>query len=171
MLGYVTVDGVGAADMLLAEVALALRARGWPLAGAVQFNPDGARNGKCHMDLHLLASHDVVRISQDLGPLSRGCRLDPEGLEHAAGLAETTLSAPTRVRLAIVNKFGKTEIDGRGFRPFIGRALAQGVPVLTAVGPAHFPAFHAFAEDLAEPIEPRLEAVLSWADAASTEPA
>lgn len=171
MLGYVTVDGSGVADLLLADVAGELRKRGWPLAGAVQVNPEGSRDGRCHMDLHILTNHEVIRISQDLGALSKGCRLDPEGLERAAGLAEAALAGPDRARLAIVNKFGKTEIDGRGFRPFIGLALGHGVPVLTAVGTGHLPGFHAFAEGMADCIAPSREAVLAWAEAASTEPA
>ena len=171
MLGYVTVDGAGVADDLLAELADCLRARGWPLAGAVQVNPDGARDGRCHMDLHILASHEVIRISQDLGALSRGCRLDPEGLERAAGLAEAALAGTDQVWLAIANKFGKTEIDGRGFRPFIGKALGQGIPVLVAVGSGNLPGFLAFADGMAEPVAPEIDALLAWAEAATAEPA
>ncbi len=170
MLGYVTVEGAGSADLLLAEVADVLRERGWPLAGAVQLNPDNPNAGRCHMDLHVLTSHEVIRISQDLGALSKGCRLDPEGLERAAGLAEAALDLPEAPRLAIVNKFGKTETDGRGFRPFIGRALAQDIPVLTAVGASNLSGFLGFAEDMAERIVPTRDAVLAWAEAASAEP-
>lgn len=171
MLGYVTLEEAGAADLLLASAAERLMARGWPLAGAVQVNPEGARNGRCHMDLHILSSHQVIRISQDLGALAKGCRLDPDGLESAVGLAEASLSGPEHARLAIVNKFGKTEIDGRGFRPFVGRALAMGIPVLTAVGAGNMAGFEAFAEGLAEPVSPKLDAVLAWAEAASAEAA
>ncbi len=161
MLGYIPIDAPGAADDLLTKVADRLLAEGWPLAGAVQANPDGARGDKCHMDLHILASDDVVRISQDLGALARGCRLDPAGLASAVGLAEASLAKGPR--LVIVNKFGKQEVDGQGFRPLIGRALSDGIPVLTAVGPANLAGFLAFAGGLAEEVPASLDAILAWA--------
>lgn len=161
MLGYIPIDTPGAADALLSGVAERLAALGWPLAGAVQANPQGARGDKCHMDLHVLTSGDVVRISQDLGALARGCRLDPAGLASAVGLAEAALGPATR--LVVVNKFGKQEVDGQGFRPLVGRALADGIPVLTAVGPVNLPGFLAFAEDLAEPLPADPDAVMAWA--------
>ena len=160
MLGYLTANGPGVADVVLAEVAARLRADGWSLAGAVQVNPDGPPGGKCHMDLHVLASEDVVRISQDLGALSKGCRLDPAGLEAAVGLAEAAVG---NARLVVVNKFGKQEVDGRGFRPLIGKALSEGVPVLTSVGAANLPGFLEFAGDLAEEIPGDVDALIAWA--------
>ena len=41
----------------------------------------------CQMDLHILTGNNVIRISQNLGTLSSGCRLDPEGLANAVGPA------------------------------------------------------------------------------------
>lgn len=167
MLGYVIPPAGTGADGLLADLARDLRARGWPLSGAVQHNPEGARDGRCHMDLHVLSSTEVIRISQDLGALSRGCRLDPDGLERAVGMAEAALAAPARPRLVIVNKYGKQEIDGRGFRPLIGRALADGIPVLTAVGPASLAAFLDFAGGLAEAVAADPAALRVWAEGAA----
>lgn len=161
MLGYVSIDAPGAADALLADVADRLLVEGWPLAGAVQRNPPGARGGKCHMDLHILAARDVLRISQDLGALSRGCRLDPAGLAAAVGCAESALEASPR--FVIVNKFGKQEVAGQGFRPLIGRALSEGIPVLTAVGPSNLSGFLDFAGSIAEPLPADLDVVVGWA--------
>ncbi len=166
MLGIVSPTGTGASDLLLAEVAERLTARGWPLAGAIQHNLEGRAGGKCHMDLEVLAAEQVIRISQDLGALSRGCRLDPAGLESAVGLAEAALETVPRPRLVIVNKYGKQELDGRGFRPLIGRALVLGIPVLTAVSPANRAGFDAFAEGMAEDVTPDLASVLQWVDRA-----
>ena len=153
------------ADAILEEVADRLMRAGWPLAGAVQINPDGPPGGKCHMDLHILASDRIVRISQNLGALSKGCRLDPSGLETAVGLAEASLDGSPR--LVIANKFGKQEVDGRGFRPLIGRALAMDVPVLVAVGKSNLPGFLEFAGEFAEEIMPNTNAVVAWAEATS----
>lgn len=163
MLGYLIVEGRGAADRLLFALAERLRAEGWPLAGAVQVNDDSEGGPRCAMDLHVLAAGQVVRISQNLGALSRGCRLDPQGLATAVGLAEAALAQSPR--LCIVNKFGKTEIEGRGFRPLIGAALAQGTPVITSVSRGNLPDFQRFAEGMAEALPPDLDHLLAWCHA------
>jgi len=158
-LGYVIGARRGGVDRLLAEVATHLAAEGWDLAGVVQVNAE--RPGRrCDMDLAVLGGGSV-RISQCLGPLARGCRLDPSGLETAVGLVEAALDARPP-QLLIVNKFGKAEIGGRGFRPLIARALGQGVPVLTGVGPGNLDGFLAFAEGLGEALPDSPAAVLEW---------
>ncbi|MDN5785662.1 DUF2478 domain-containing protein [Pseudorhodobacter sp.] len=146
MLGYVTGGMRGQADSVLAEVATTLRAEGVALAGVVQVNETFDPNRACHMDLHVLSGDRIIRISQNLGSLSKGCRLDPAGLEQAVGLVEQALEAGPD--LLIINKFGKQEVDGRGFRPLIGRALAEGIPVLTAVPEGHLAEFEVFAEGM-----------------------
>jgi hypothetical protein len=162
MLGYVIAEGRGAADRVLADVARHLHEEGWPLAGAVQVNSERGEMHPCDMDLHVLQADRIVRISQNLGSLAKGCRLDPSGLEQAVGMVEAALDAVPGPRLLIVNKFGKQEIDGRGFRPVIGRALASGVPVLTAVNSANLPGFRTFADELAEPLALDFDAILGW---------
>ena len=165
MLGYLIVRTRGEADRLLVAAAETLQAEGWPLAGAVQTNVERASTTRCDMDLHVLAMDRVIRISQNLGAHSTGCRLDPAALETAVGLAEATLAAAPR--LCIINKFGKAEIEGNGFRSFIGTALAQGIPVLTSVNTTNLAAFQAYAEGFAEEVAPDLQAILDWCRAQS----
>jgi hypothetical protein len=163
MLGYVSVEARGESDVLIRDAAMALHARGVPLAGAVQVNSERDATHKCDMDLHILSGSDVVRISQNLGALSRGCRLDPAGLEHAVGMVAAALeSGPA---LLVVNKFGKQELDGRGFRPLIGEALSRGIAVLTAVNPGNLPGFLEFAGDYAEALPPDVDAIVDWCNA------
>lgn len=162
MLGYVVTPGRGAADRLLDGLATRLAADGLQLLGAVQRNPDVPGALRCDMELCLLGAPGVWRISQRLGPLSRGCRLDPQGLEQAAGAVAAALAAGSPADLLIVNKFGKQEIDGRGFRPVIADALLRDIPVLTTVNAKNLPAFLAFAEGLAEPLPDQPEALLHW---------
>ncbi|MDX2482730.1 MAG: DUF2478 domain-containing protein [Pseudodonghicola sp.] len=173
MLGYVVADGQGAADLVIRQVAERLRAQGVHLAGAVQVNidtdPDTDAARRCEMDLHILSRDTVVRISQSLGALSRGCRLDPGGLERAVGLVANALAEGPE--LLIVNKYGKQEIEGRGFRPLIGEALAAGIPVLTAVNRDNVAQFRLFAEDLAEPLPGEAQAVFDWCMARRAVPA
>ncbi len=163
MLGYVMAQGRGESDRLIEAVAMQLRADGVRVAGAVQVNLDREPVNKCHMDLHILSGADVVRISQDLGALSRGCRLDPEGLERAVGLVGAGLDAGADI--LILNKFGKQEAEGRGFRPLIGQAISAGIPVLIAVSHGLLPAFQDFAQELAQPLSEQPETVLKWARA------
>jgi hypothetical protein len=160
MLAWIRGGERGAADLLLWDLASRLRALGWPLAGAVQQNVELQTSPRCEMRLHVLAGPQVICISQQLGPLSQGCRLDTVGLERAVGLAEAALDAAPR--LLIVNKFGRQEADGRGFRPLIGRALTIGVPVLTAVSEKHFERFGQFADGMAKALPPEMGALLDW---------
>jgi hypothetical protein len=147
MLGYITGFAEGQANDLLGRVAAALQAEGVRVAGVVQVNT-GARGA---MDLQVLGG-DLVRISQSLGTLSRGCRLDAAGLERAVGLVEAQLTAGADV--VIVNKFGKQEAAGRGFRPLIGAALGAGVPVLLSVGDEYLAAFEEFADGMGRALAP-----------------
>ncbi|SCM67414.1 DUF2478 domain-containing protein [Donghicola eburneus] len=160
MLGYVVGLGRGDADRCLVKVSEMLREAGVSMAGAVQFNIETDPAYKCQMDLHILTGADVVRISQDLGTLSQGCRLDPEGLERAVGLVASALEADPQVM--ILNKFGKQELDGRGFRPVIGEALGRGIPVLTAVAPGNVEGFRAFADDFGQELPAEPETVMDW---------
>ncbi|MFT7059716.1 MAG: hypothetical protein ACJASV_002228 [Pseudorhodobacter sp.] len=160
MLGYITTQQRGLTDQLLAEVATVLRVEEHRLAGVVQVNQEFDPARPCHMDLHVLNGGEVIRISQNLGALSKGCRLDPAGLEQAVGLVAHALEAGPR--LLIINKFGKQEADGRGFRPLIGQALAAGIPVLTAVSADNHPAFALYAEELAEQLAAETQTILHW---------
>ncbi|MDT1060663.1 DUF2478 domain-containing protein [Paracoccus sp. CPCC 101403] len=164
MLGFVTIDHrAGAADRLLAEIADALETGGLRLAGAIQVNLDHGPDRDCDMDLRILGDGDdaPIRISQTLGTCSEGCRLDTGALARAVGRAEAVLAQGAD--LVIVNKFGKQEEFGRGFREFIASALAHGIPVLLSVPAEQLPAFHAFAGDMAEPVPP--EGALDWCHA------
>lgn len=173
MLGVIHIAGSqGAGDRLMAAVAARLRDEGVALAGVVQQNTEYDPARPCHMDLLVLRGGDRVRISEDRGPGARGCRLYASGLAAAAGMVEAVLDAQGEdaPQLLIVNKFGKEEAEGRGFRPAIGRALAAGLPVLTSVGPRNRAAFDAFAEGLAEVLPPDEDTVLAWCRAAIADP-
>lgn len=163
MLGFITVnETAGAADRLLADTASALQAQGWRLAGAVQDNLDRGPDHACDMDLRILGdAGPAIRISQSLGVHASACRLDTGALALAVGRAEVALAQGAD--LVIVNKFGKQECYGRGFRDFIAEALAQGIPVLLSVPPEQLADFREFAGDLAEPVA--REAVLDWCHA------
>lgn len=161
MLGFVSFEGdvPGAADRLISQTAQKLRDEGLRLAGAVQVNIDHGPDRDCDMELEILGDDGpMVRISQSLGSCSQGCRLDTDALSRAAGRVDAVLEQGAD--LLIVNKFGKNECKGGGFRQAIARALAEGIPVLVYVPPQLLADFHSFAGDLAEAVAPN--AIGEW---------
>lgn len=163
-LAFVSTPERGRADRVLAQAAARLAAQGLRIGGVVQTNIDRPGRSHCDMDLQVLPEGPVIRINQDLGESARGCRLDPGALETAvAEVAARMTDAPD---LLIINKFGKHEGEGRGFRALIAEALARGVPVLLGVNALNRAAFDSFAEGLAEPLEATPEAIVAWAGAA-----
>lgn len=153
MLAYLTCQDAapGAADLLIAQAVAGLEARGVRLAGAVQHNIDRGADRDCDMELRILGdTGSAVRISQSLGTCSQGCRLDTQALAEAVARTEAALARGAD--LLVVNKFGKQESSGGGFRDTIARALTQGIPVLLHVPAEQMPAFREFAHDLAQPL-------------------
>ena len=148
-LATITLPGRGETDRLLASVAARLQGQGVALAGAVQFNLDCG--DECEMEVQVLPDGPGIGISQSLGPGSQGCRLDAGALEAAVAEVAARMAG---ARLLIVNKFGKHEAEGRGFRALIGSALEGGMPVLIGVNAMNMQAFQAFAGEMAEPLVP-----------------
>lgn len=150
MLLYVMAQGRGATDRCLSALAEDLLGRGVRAAGVVQHNVACGRGGPCDMDARVLPQGPVFRISQSLGPEARGCRLDPSALEAAVAAVEAVWEA-TRPEVLIVNKFGKHEAGGRGFRGTVARALGDGLPVVAGVNRLNLEAFLDFAGEVARP--------------------
>lgn len=129
--------------------------RGVQLAGLVQLSEKKPDRVKCDMHLRDLASGEFHSISDDRGPHSRGCVLNTDRLLRACEAAGAELSGKTD--LLVLCKFGKTEVEGGGFRALIAKALELSVPVLIGVPVINLAPFREFAADLAREIElPRL---------------
>jgi len=151
-------------DVILGTVADALRRTGLRLGGAIQLNSDDGNRCTCDMSLEDLYSGRRVEISENRGPLARGCRLDPRGLEETVGLVEASIERG--IDILIVNKFGKREAEGKGFRNAIEAALARGAPVLVAVSGTSLEAWDTFVEGLDERLILDQGAAIAWALAA-----
>ena len=158
-LASVTVEGRGATDRLLAGVVATLAGEGIRAVGVLR----EARyaTAECESALRLLPDGPAIRITQDLGTGSGACRLDAGALEEAAGLAEARLAAGDGT-LLVVNKFGLSEAEGRGFRALIAGALGCGLPVLLGLPDVHRGAFERFAGGMATSLLPDEAAVLAW---------
>ena len=160
MIGYFTPKEQGTGDELIEAVARHFDAQELRLAGAVQINSATKNSKRSKMILSILGTGEEVGISQNLGPHATGCALDAEGLENAAHIVLKSLDD---VRdLLILNKFGKQERDGQGFRDVLVKALDQDVPVLLGVNATLETAFQDFAGDFAVKIAPNLADITRW---------
>ena len=159
-LAYTMAPGRGDTDLILFKLAKVLTARGLRCCGAVQINSERGDTGPCDMDVHVLPDGPVLRISQDLGRSARGCRLDPAALETAVALVSASLEQGADV--LIINKFGKHEAEGRGFRAVIAEALSKGIPVLVGVNALNLPAFEEFSEGLGSGLPCECAALANW---------
>ena len=147
-------------EEVLAEVTRTLRRDGFSLAGAIQWNEPVPGRCRCSMTLEDLASGRRILASEDRGSHARGCHLDANALEEAAVLATTSIELG--VDLVIINRFGKQEAAGRGFRQAIEAAILLERPVLVGLNENNRTSWEAFAGNEAENLPCSLEAVLSW---------
>lgn len=131
------------ADALLRDLAHRLRDRGLKLAGAVQWNAPQPGGSRCDMELEDLATGRRFSTAVDKAPGAPSCRLDASALEDVAGFVASSISPA--LDLVIVNRFGKQEIAGNGFRAVIEAAVVNELPVLTAVNRTYSGDWAAFA--------------------------
>jgi hypothetical protein len=151
-------------DDFLARLGELLRADDIVVGGSIQVNASDAANACSAMTLVDLSSGTAIEISQQLGSLAQGCRLDTSRLAEFGALLERPSSAG--IDLLILNKFGRAEAEGRGLRRNIEQAIESGTTVLTAVRPPYDEAWHRFHGGLAAELAPDLESVREWCHAA-----
>lgn len=158
-IAYVTVQGRGRTDDLLAETARAFEEDGLRLAGTVRVKPADPSGHPCDMDLRVLPDGPGFRISQPLGRMAKGCRLDGGVIEAIAAEVEARMAGAD---ILIVNKFGKLEAQGRGLCPAISMAMEMEIPTLVGVNEMNVPDFHAFSDGTVEALNPNLRAIRAW---------
>ena len=118
-------------ETLLAEFANELKARGFAIGGLLQETTRAADGRKTRMEVTELDTGRRLSIGQSLGKASKSCILDSQALAEASGAMRRAVE--TRVDLLFVNKFSKSECEGEGLAPEMLTAVAEGIPVLTAV--------------------------------------
>ena len=143
---------------LLAEVARQLSARGVSLVGAVQH--DLGPKETCGMEFEMLPSGTRMALSQDLGPGSNACRLDPAAMAEASALVQQAIDAGAQ--LAIFNKFGAQEVAGEGLRDEMAAAVMAGIPLLTAVAERFTDDWTAFTGGASALLPCTVEDALRW---------
>jgi nucleoside-triphosphatase THEP1 len=146
-------------DEILAAIAKRLRIDGYALAGAVQHNTDEAGRPCADMRIEDLSSGRMMDISNPK-TTGTGCRLDATALEDVAGIVAGGLEGA--VDLVILNRFGKQEIGGNGFRAMMENAVAREIPLLTVLNGVHRPAWDGFASGMAETLPADAGAIERW---------
>lgn len=122
-------------DDLLRDLATALKSRGLRVAGAVQRNDVTATNACANMVIEDIKTGRAFDISVPGEKKVDTCSLDPAALEDAAGYVAATLDDATD--LVIINRFGKQEALGNGFRSVVEQAIGAEKPVLIALCSTH----------------------------------
>jgi nucleoside-triphosphatase THEP1 len=143
-------DDGSAFGALSRRIAALLQAGGVSCAGFVQHDAERPGRSRCDMVIENLDTGARIQISEDRGAEARGCRLDPNALVAAVEAARQTLGS--HVDVLLLSKFGKSEAEGRGFRPLIAQALELGLPIIVGVPRRNIENWRHFAEDLAREI-------------------
>ncbi len=148
-------------DAVLESTVRVLQARGLRVCGFLQRETVDAAS--CCNITHLedVTSGTWHRISQPLGSGSRGCRLDPRALADISGPLLAELE--THPDFLLLNRFGRGESEGQGFRAVIEKAFELQIPVLTAVREAYADAWATFTEGSAHVLPPDPDMVIDWA--------
>lgn len=160
-IAYTMSSSPGDTDEVLARLAARLADRGLRTCGVAQINTANEEcQHPCDMDVKVLPDGPVIRISQSLGREAKGCRLNPAALEEAVAVVIRHLADGADV--LILNKFGKHEADGRGFRDVIAQALSQEIPVITGVNKQNLEAFITFTDGIAEQVTADVDVLDAW---------
>lgn len=147
-------------EILLAEFAAELAARGFRIGGLAQETGQGEDGCKCRMEVIELDTGRRLSISQDLGAGSNSCSLDPAALAEASGAVRRAVR--TGVDLLFINKFSKSEKAGRGLAPEMLEAMAEGVPLLTAMPGVLMEEWINFTGGRGQLVMPTAEALWRW---------
>lgn len=145
---------------LLARFAAELQARGFRPGGLLQETLRDDTGRKTDMTVTEIDTGRKMSIGQALGKASKACILDSQALAEASGAVRRAIHA--RADLLFVNKFSKSEMEGEGLSADMLAAVAEGVPVLTAVPGVLIEEWTAFTGGQTELIAPSMAALWRW---------
>ena len=119
-----------------------------------------AGGGSRSLALRDLSTGTLFPVTQDLGPGSLACHLDPGGLAAACAAVERGIR--DGADFVVLSKFGKQEAAHSGlYEAFLG-AMNSGLPIVTAVSPALAAPWEAFAGGLSLYLPATIEALEAW---------
>ena len=64
----------------------------------------------------------------------------------------------------LLNKFGKQEAEGKGFRDLLAEALENGATVIAGTNPLNAGVFEEFSGGMATRVAPNIDDLLAWYD-------
>jgi len=148
-----------AIDGVLAQVVSRLKSRGIAMAGVLQ---TCGGEGYEHSDLRLesITGRWSLPIMQKRGALSSGCSLDYSAVAEASLRVASDIAPETR--LVVLNRFGRAEAEGNGFRSILEKCLEEGKPALCAVRNDYAREWEEFHGGLADTLLPEPDAILEW---------
>lgn len=155
--------GSHAVDAMLRAVAVELKGAGIRIVGAIQINEERSDAPCAKMVLEEITSGRTFDISTCKMPGDESCTLDPPALEDVVGLVQSRLDGGAD--LILINRFGKQEVAGAGFRSVIEAAVAHDVPVVVAINEAHLAHWMDFTGGGAERLVPDRGRIAAWCQA------
>jgi len=148
----------GVTDNLLAEFAFGLRRDGWRVQGLVQQERGG--HGKAATMLVDLENKKCYPLFQNLGSGSDSCSLDHTSVAAASiALREVLLQQPD---LAVANRFGALEANGKGLMAEILAIISNGIPLITVVSSDYLMDWRLFTGYAGVELPPEMEALQNW---------
>lgn len=156
-------------DLILEAVVRQLKADGFRVTGYLQREAQDGDGCCSPVQLENIADGRMFHITQPLGSGSRGCRLDPQALANRCGPLSKDLDEG--VDILVLNRFGRGESEGQGFRAVIEEAFQKGIPVLVAVRDPYVDAWHAFGGVFAEDLPANEQEIVDWCRRAKGIPA
>ena len=152
---------------LIERIVLMYKAKGQRVQGYLQkeiMMPDRCR---CDTYLENLMNGDKLKISQDLGNGAKGCKLDNSILLQLTEIALKDLDQMPN--LLIINRFGRSEAEGNGFRKVIEKAFDLNIPILTAVKDLYLDDWRLFSGELGQELAPSEDDIADWLNSLSLE--
>lgn len=123
-------------------------------------------NCRSHTYLENIENGVLIQISQDLGDGSISCKLDANILATLSEIALDDLDR--RPDFLIINRFGRGEAEGHGFRDVIGKACALEIPVFCAVKKDYWADWNKYTGDISVELPPREEDIITWSNGVMT---
>lgn len=160
LIAAITPQDADDADTLVSRFADAMIAEGWRVRGLIQEQEGADADPSCAITLLDLDDNRRHSITQDLGACSTACRLDPAAMAEAGAVLRRIVREGAD--LAIVNRFGKQEAEGRGFAAEMLALMSCGIPVLTIVQGKYLAAWRHFTGDFAVELPAERAALDNW---------
>ncbi len=148
-------------DAAISKAAEVIVNAGHSVLGVVQERGKKSADCACReMRLRDLANGKITIISERRGKQARGCHLDRAALlEHAKRFEARILDMPD---LVTINRFGRAECEGSGFRSAIELAVTLNIPVLVGVSKSYLDGWNKFHGGMASSISPEIASIVQW---------